>query len=262
MLWVTTINGKEKKKSVAFCKEDLLQFCFSLWQPYSVDPLWGLCKSEHNSKRSGLRCSFHRTGQAITLWHPSCDENFRFINQGHFKGEYGFWKQTCCWRRTVTQVSQRLGDVSVFLVSLKKRACQPKTGRCEWELLQQRHNGRQTQQAGEGTHLSVSPVMHHLSILPRKKNRQGGWWMAPLTGGEQSRLIPKGLKRENDYFLAKWFWLEVQLNLVWDGTLNQYSNTDDILWLNSFKVTDFIQTWISWFGYTESSWPFFLHNGH
>lgn len=38
--------------------------------------------------------------------------------------------------------------------------------------------------------------------------------MAALTGeGERRGVIPKALERENDYFLAKWFWLEFYLNL-------------------------------------------------
>lgn len=37
--------------------------------------------------------------------------------------------------------------------------------------------------------------------------------MAQLVG-EESRFIPKALKRENDYFLAKWFWLVLHVNLL------------------------------------------------
>lgn len=70
------------------------------------------------------------------------------------------------------------------------------------------------------------------------KNGRGGWWMAPAhrRRTEQSKP-PEGPKRENDYFLAKWFWLEFHLNLVWDGTSNQYSHTEATLWLNSFIQT-------------------------
>lgn len=96
----------------------------------------------------------------------------------------------------------------------------------------------------------------------QEKNGRRGWWMAPLTGEEQSRVSPEGPRGENDYFLAKWFWLELHLNLVWDGTLNQYSNTEAAVWLNSLKGRNFIQTWISWLGYTESSWPVSLHGEH
>lgn len=37
--------------------------------------------------------------------------------------------------------------------------------------------------------------------------------MAQLVG-EEGRFIPKALKRENDYFLAKWFWLVLHVNLL------------------------------------------------
>ena len=70
----------------------------------------------------------------------------------------------------------------------------------------------------------------------KKKGAVADEW---LRSQEKNRaeLAPEGPRGENDYFLAKWFWLELHLNHVGDGTLNQYSNTGATLWLNSFKVT-------------------------
>lgn len=49
----------------------------------------GLCKSEHNSKQiSGAL--FTAQAKLLDCEIESCDENFRFINQGHVKGEYRF----------------------------------------------------------------------------------------------------------------------------------------------------------------------------
>lgn len=87
------------------------------------------------------------------------------------------------------------------------------------------------------TSIRVSCDASPLYPFQEKKKGRGGWWMAPLAGEEQSSVSPEGPRGENDYFLAKWFWLELHLNHVGDGTLNQYSNTGATLWLNSFKVT-------------------------
>lgn len=70
----------------------------------------------------------------------------------------------------MTQVSRWLGVVSIFLVSLKKgHVRQRQGGVSESYCRRERHNDRQTGGAGEGIHLSVSAVTHHLSILSREK---------------------------------------------------------------------------------------------
>lgn len=138
------------------------------------------------------------------------------------------------------RAQERLGDSG-----------QPKVGRCQHffphKLEMKRHVGQTRGGASErycsrdimvdrrrNTSIRVS---HDASPLYpfQEKNGRGGWWMARLTGGEQSGVSPEGLRGENDYFLAKWFWLELQLNLVWDGPLNQHSNTWATVWLNSLK---------------------------
>lgn len=121
-------------------------------------------------------------------------------------------------------------------------------GASERYCRRERHNGRQ-----ERGH--IYPCLLWCITSPSfpggKKNGHGGWWMAALTGGEQNRASPEGLRGANDYSLAKWLWLELHLNLVRDWTLNQFSNTEATVcdW-TPWKLKDFIQTWISWFGWT------------
>lgn len=206
-----------------------------LWKRYSNGTIWVFLSS--------LLCSFHHADKAIRAGSPHCDENF--INRGHVKGEYR--------SHAVTGVSSRLGDVSVFLVSWeKKKGMSARDGEVRGTAAE-----RDIIVDGRGN-TSIRVSCDASPACPfQGKNGRGGWWMAPLTGEEQSRVSPKGLRGENDYFLAKWFWLELHLNLAW--TLNQYSNTEATVWLSTLKGRDFNQTWISWFGYTESSLPFSVH---
>lgn len=57
--------------------------------------------------------------------------------------------------------------------------------------------------------------------------------MAQLVG-EESRFIPKALKRENDYFLAKWFWLVLHVNLL-------RRNFKPILKQRSYAMSELLQ---------------------
>lgn len=116
---------------------------------------------------------------------------------------------------------------------VKDREVQVRATAAEKDTLVDRHSESRRRNTSICVYCDASPL-----YPPReKKNGHGGWWMAPLTGGEQRRVIPKGLKRENDYFLAKWFWLELQLNLVWDRT------SYPILKHRSYTVTELLQSY-------------------
>lgn len=120
---------------------------------------------------------------------------------------------------------------ALFLCAWEKKGMSSRVGggASERYCSRERDNGRQ-----EKEHIHPCLLWCITSILSRGKNGHGHWWMASLTGEEQSRVSPERLRRENGYFLAKWFWLELHLNLDWGGNLNQNSN--------GFSVTELVES--------------------
>lgn len=82
---VTTGNRK-KTKSVAFCEDELPQFCFSLWKPYSADTLW-VFESLSTILDAISSALFTAQTRLLECKAEVCDENFRYVNQGHVKDE-------------------------------------------------------------------------------------------------------------------------------------------------------------------------------
>lgn len=77
-----------------------------------------------------------------------------------------------------------------------------------------RHNSQRTDRGGqEEEHIYLRLLLWCITpILSRiKMGAVADEW---LSSKEESRVIPKALTRENDYFLAKWSWLVWHLNLL------------------------------------------------
>lgn len=110
--------------------------------------------------------------------------------------------------------SRGLGDVSIFL-SWGLGACHPDAGSDWLDVVQQRNR----------EHIYLRLLWCITAILSRKKEKkkigQGHWLMASLTE-EQGKRGPKRRRRESDYFLAKWFWLELRLNIQKEGWLQTW----------------------------------------
>lgn len=132
--WMSLCSEWMKKKVIS---SEHLPLNVSMQKPYST---FSIC---------------HHTDEAIKSVKSNCDcVKTSFINQTHVKG--GSRKHTQ-WLRSAK--GWTMSAFSGENEKKKNRACRPETGRCSRE----RQNGT--------THLSTSPVMHHLSILSRKKKR-------------------------------------------------------------------------------------------
>lgn len=97
------------------------------------------------------------------------------------------------WRQAHTEASpKRSAEVGGFLVSSQQRPRQTQ-GR-----VRRSRRSRERPDAAEGAHLSMSPVIHHLSIFSThtNENDHGSWWMALCTGEEKSTAIPTALRRK------------------------------------------------------------------
>lgn len=184
---------------------DLLQFCSPLKvsallsKPYSA--LWVFVSL--GAILSSLPCSFDRADEAIRVWSRGCDENSMFTNQGHVNGEYRFTELARSWRHTVTQVGQRLGHVSIFLMSLKRgmsakdgvREVQVKATAAESDTMLD----IQTEREKEHIYLRLLWCITSLSFLG-KEGVADEW--PRLTGDKQSSVSPEGLKRGKWLFLG------------------------------------------------------------
>lgn len=135
----------------------------------------------------------------------------------------------------------KVGRSQHFSRELEKgHVSQRQGGASETYCSRKRHNGRQTQRAGERTHLSASPVMHHLSILPRKEMATVADESPRSQEKNRAELSTRDWKRENYYFLSKWFWFELQLNLVWDGTNIKHRSYTVTEPLQSYRLLDVV----------------------
>lgn len=157
--------------SVAFFKKTCFSLVFSLWKPHSVDNLRVLARFK------AFPCALFTALTKLLIWSQSWNKNFRFINQGHVKGEYRFWKRACCmtqWLRSAAAWA-----MSADFCELEKlHVSQRKGGASESYCRRERHNGQRTQRMGRrNTSICVS---HNASPLypSQGEYRDSGCWMS------------------------------------------------------------------------------------
>lgn len=157
----------------------------------------GLCKSEHNSQAltgalfpAPMKLLECEAKAEIQTSDSSTKATLRVNTDSE--------SSRAC---TVTPVSPWVGGCQQYSCDLGKGHVSHRQGAAsESGCSRETHNGRQTYRAGEGTHLSVSPVMHHLSVLSRTK-----WARRLMNGRAFSRGTEQSYPRRAEN--GKWLFL-------------------------------------------------------